>query len=293
MTKLRIRPYRAGDDPRQGSVPITVLILTRDEEKNIRQCLASVAWADQVVVIDSGSADDTVSIAHSLGAEVVEQPWLGFSAQREFALRLPMICHDWVQFVDADQWVSPQLAQEIAALLRNEPTCAAYAHRFRIVFQGKWIRHCGWYHGSWNVQVMDRHRARYDGSAVGERVCVDGDIRRLANDIVDDDGKGLAAWLHKHVHYAQLEAARRGRPAPLRQRLRTLRQRNSARPFARALVKDIFYPWVPAKPVVLFCYMYFFRLGFLDGRPGLRFCFYHAWYEVSVAALRVYAPAAE
>ena len=90
MTKLGLRPYRAGDDPGPGSVPVSVVVLTRDEEPNIRRCLASVAWADQVVVVDSGSTDDTVPIARSLGAEVVEQPWLGFSAQREFALRLPL-----------------------------------------------------------------------------------------------------------------------------------------------------------------------------------------------------------
>ena len=115
MTRLGLRPYRPGDDPPRGSVPVSVVVLTRDEEANIARCLASVAWADQVMVVDSGSADETVPIARSLGADVVEQAWLGFSGQREFALRLPEIRHDWVYFVDADEWVSPQLAAEIAA----------------------------------------------------------------------------------------------------------------------------------------------------------------------------------
>ena len=110
MTRLGLRPYRTGDDPPPRSVPVTVVVLTRDEEVNIARCLASVAWADQVVVIDSGSADETVPLARSLGADVVEQPWLGFSGQREFALRLPEVRNDWVYFVDADEWVSPQLA---------------------------------------------------------------------------------------------------------------------------------------------------------------------------------------
>jgi glycosyltransferase involved in cell wall biosynthesis len=285
MTELGLRPYRPGDDPAPATVPVTVVILTRDEERNIPRCLASVAYAEQVVVVDSCSTDDTAAIARSLGAEVVEQSWLGFSAQREFALRLPLIRHDWVQFVDADQWVSPQLAGEIAAMLRT-PTCAAFAHRFRLVFQGRWIRHCGWYAGSWNVQLMDRRYSKYDGSIVGERVCVDGPIDQLSNDIVDDDCKGLAAWLAKHVQYAQLEAARRSRTAPLRQRIRTLKSRDNFRPLARVIMKDVLYPSIPAKPFLLFIYMYVLRLGFLDGGPGLRFCFYHAWYEVSVAALR-------
>jgi Glycosyl transferase family 2 len=287
MTKLNLGPYAVGDDPAPGSVPISVVILTRDEEPNMRRCLSSVAWADQIVVVDSGSTDDTVAIARSTGAEIVEQPWLGFSGQREFALRLPLLRHDWVYFVDADQWISQPLASEVAEQLAA-PSCAAMSHRLRLVFQGRWIRHCGWYSASRNVQLMDRRYSKYDGSVVGERACVDGPVHRLRNDIVDQDLKGLAAWLHKHVRYAQLEAQRRGPPAPLLQRLRSLRSRDrsKAKPLVRLFLKDVIFPSVPAKPVALFLYMYVLRLGLLDGRPGLRFCFYHAWYEASVAALQ-------
>lgn len=287
MTKLRLRPYAAGDSPRPGSVPVTVVVLTRDEEPNIRRCLDSIAWAAQVVVLDSGSRDDTVPIARSLGADVIEQPWLGYSGQREFALRLPAVRHDWIYFADADEWVSPQLAEEIAAQLRA-PSCAAFAQRFRFVFQGTWIRHCGWYRGSWNVRLIDRRHATYNGSLIGERAIVDGPVRRLASDIVNEDRKGLAAWLHKHVHYAELEAQRRAGRAAIPQRLRALRSRasNDSRPVTRAVLKDVIFPSVPAKPVALFLYMYLARLGLLDGRAGLRFCFYRAWYEASIDAVR-------
>lgn len=285
MTKFNLRPYRAGDEPRRASVPVSVVVLTRDEEVNIGRCLASVAWADQVVVVDSGSTDDTVAIARSLGAQVVEQPWLGFSGQREFALRLPELRHDWVYFTDADQWVSPQLAAEIACCVRA-PACAAFTHRFRLVFQGTWIRHCGWYGNSWNVQLMDRRYAKYDGSPLGERVQVDGTIQRLSNDIIDDDLKGLAAWLHKHIRYAELEADRRGRRPSLLTRVRGMRDSSDFRPLFRKVLKDVLFPAVPVKPLALFCYMYFARLGFLDGVAGLRFCLFLSWYEITVAALR-------
>ena len=287
MTRLRLRPYRPGDNPPRGSVPVSVVVLTMNEEPNIRRCLASVSWAGQVVVVDSGSTDATLPIARSRGAEVVEQPWLGFAAQREFALRLESLRHDWVYFVDADEWVSPQLAAEIAERLRA-PSAAAFAHRFRLVFLGTWIRHCGWYRGSWIVRLVDRRYTKFDASLVGERPCVDGTVLRLRHDIVDQDLKGLAAWLHKHVRYAQLEAQRRPcGPAPLRQRLKALRaDQGSTRPFARSLVKDIIYPSVTAKPAAIFIYMYLVRLGLLDGLAGLRFCFYHAWFQVSVAALQ-------
>ena len=269
-----------------------MVILTRDEEVNIGRCLASVAWADQVVVVDSGSTDDTVPIARSLGADVVEQPWLGFSGQREFALRLPELRHDWVYFVDADEWVSPQLAAEIATKL-DAPAGAAFAQRFRLVFQGTWIRHCGWYGGSWIVRLVDRRYAKFDGSLVGERARVDGPVGRLANDIVDEDHKGLAAWLHKHVRYAQLEAQRRGHPVSPLARLRRIRTRapDDTRPLIRSVLKDVIFPSIPAKPTALFIYMYVFRLGLLDGRAGLRFCFYHAWYQSTVGALQAEAKA--
>jgi len=294
MTRLGLCPYGAGDEPPPGSVPVSVVVLTRDEEVNIGRCLTSVAWADQVIVVDSGSTDATVPIARCLGADVVEQAWLGFSGQREFALRLPELRHDWIYLVDADEWVSPQLAAEITAQL-TAPACAAFAHRLRLVFQDTWIRHCGWYGGSWVVRLVDRRYAKFDGSLVGERACVDGPVRRLTNDIVDEDQKGLATWLHKHVRYATLEARNRGQPVPPLDRLRRFWSRDSTdtRPLTRTIAKDVIFPCLPAKPMALFIYMYVIRLGMLDGRAGLRFCFFHAWYEATVAALRADIAAAE
>ena len=250
MTRLGLRPWRDGDATAPRSVPVTVVVLTLDEEANIARCLASAGWADQVVVVDAGSADATVALARSLGAQVIEQPWLGFSGQREFALRLAEARNDWVYFVDADEWVSPQLAAEIAGRLRA-PDCAAYSHRLRLVFQGTWIRHCGWYSGSWVVRLVDRRYTKYDGSLVGERARVDGPVARLVNDIVDEDRKGLARWLHKHVRYAELEQRRRGAPVPLGERIRRFRARDrtDTRPLARVILKDLVFPAIPAGEV--------------------------------------------
>jgi glycosyltransferase involved in cell wall biosynthesis len=286
MTRLGLRPYQRGDDPPPGSVPVSVIVLTLNEEVNILRCLESVAWADQVIVVDSGSTDKTLLLARSMGTEVVEQPWLGFSAQREHALRLTMLRHNWVYFVDADEWVSPQLAAEIAVKLANPP-CAGYAQCFRLVFLGTWIRHCGWY-GSRIVRLIDRRFAKYDGTWVA-RAHVDGPVERLYNDLVDEDLKGLAVWLHKHVRYAELEYERRGDTPSLRERMRALRRGRGSRPFFFSILRDLVFPGIPAKPVGLFLYMYIVRLGFLDGMAGLRFCFLHAWYELVVASLRAEA----
>jgi glycosyltransferase involved in cell wall biosynthesis len=284
VTKLRLAPYADGDEPAPRSVPVTVVVLTKNEEANIGRCLASVAWAAQVIVVDSGSADATVDLARAAGAEVIRQDWLGFAGQRDFAVRHPAVRHDWVYFVDADEWISAPLAGEIAARLAA-PSCAAYTHRLRLVFQGRWIRHCGWYAGSWVVRLVDRRHVSYGGRLVGERAQVDGPVGRLRHDIVDEDRKGLASWLHKHVDYASLEAAQRGRPRPLRERLAAVRSRTDTRPWVRAVMKDIALPSVPARPLAIFAYMYLVRAGFLDGLTGLRFCFYHAWYESCVTAL--------
>jgi Glycosyl transferase family 2 len=287
MSGIDLRPYHAGDAPAAGSVPVSVVVLTRDESVNIDRCLGSLGWAQQRVVVDSGSIDDTVARAEAAGADVVVEPWRGYGAQREFTLRLPQLRHDWVYFVDADEWVSPQLAGELAGVLAA-PAHEAYAQRFRLVFQGRWIRHCGWYGGAWVTRLMCRAAARFDSDLFGERVQVQGTVGRLEHDLVDEDGKGLAAWLRKHVGYAELEAARRGRPVRPAARWRAFRSGrvHDTRPLTRAVAKDLIFPAVPARPLALFCYMYLLRLGFLDGPAGLRFCLYHAWFQLTVEALR-------
>jgi hypothetical protein len=156
------------------------------------------------------------------------------------------------------------------------------------VFLNRWIRHCGWYSASRVVRLVDRRYTKYNANPVGERPSVDGPVVRLANDIVDEDRKGLARWLHKHVGYAELELEKRGRSAPLPERVRRFRSRDRAsiRPLARIILKDLVFPSVPARPVVMFLYMYVVRLGLLDGRAGLRFCFFHAWHQAVIDGLQ-------
>ncbi|MFZ5869230.1 MAG: glycosyltransferase family 2 protein [Actinomycetota bacterium] len=286
MTRLGLTPYAGVAGPPPRSVPVAALVLTYNEQANIARCLRSLGWAEQVVVVDSGSTDGTIELATAMGAEVVHHPWPGYGAQREFALRLPQLRHPWAYFVDADEWVSDGLAAEVASVLR-QPTCDAYAQRRRLVFQGRWIRHCGWYSGSWLVRLMRPDRARFDAAASGERAQVSGLMGRLRHDLVDEDTKGLAAWLHKHVAYAELEAAAElGRPG-LAARWAALRRSRAedTRPLARAVAKDLVYPVLPLRPLAMFVYMYLVRAGFLDGVAGLRFCLYHAWYRMTIQAL--------
>lgn len=265
---------------------MTAVVLTKDEERNIARCLRSLRWCAQVVVVDSGSSDRTVSLAEELGADVVHQPWRGFALQREAALRLEVVRHDWVYFVDADEWVSAALAREVAEALSGPH--GAYRHRLRLVFLGRWIEHCGWYGGSWVIRLGRRSAMSFAAAeALGERPDVRGSIGTLRCDIVDEDLKGLTAWLSKHVRYAQIEADRRLQASTaLPERVRRWwRGERAGRSAGRSLAKDVVFPAVPARPVLLFLYMYLLRAGFLDGRPGLVFCTLHAWHEMVVGQL--------
>jgi len=272
-----------------GSVPATAITLARDERVNIERAIRSAGWCAQVVVVDSGSTDGTQALARAAGAAVWEEPWRGFAGQREWAMRASGIQHDWVFFLDADEWVSIDLAAEVAARLGTEDA-AAYTQRRRLVFLGQWIAHCGWYTNSWQARLLDRRRSSFaTADEYGERASIDGPVRRLAADLVDEDGKGLADWLHKHVRYAQLEARRQQatRTPPKRALWATLRGRaTSTRPLARTLAKEVVLPLVPAKPLAIFLYMYVLRRGWLDGRAGLTFCLYHASYWMTVGLMR-------
>ncbi|HZJ04101.1 MAG TPA: glycosyltransferase family 2 protein [Nocardioidaceae bacterium] len=262
------------------SVPLTVVVLTRDEEVNIGHCLASVAWAAQVVVVDSGSTDATTAIARAGGATVVETHWRGFGSQREFALRLPEVDHDWVLFVDADEWVSDDLAQEVCYVVPSADHAAFWLY-FRLVFQGRWISHCGWYPSARIIRLVDRRVVTYPDQAFSEHPVVDGTVARLTHDLVDEDRKGLASWVTKHVRYAQLEARRRTAAPPDGEAGR--RTHDSG---LRSLLKDVVAPRLPARPLATFGYMYVLRGGFLDGRVGLLFCFLHGWFQVLVQQLQ-------
>lgn len=286
LTGVGLTAYGAAPGgPAQREVPVTALVLTRDEEPNIARCLASLGWCDQVVVVDSGSTDRTVAMAEAAGATVLENPWPGFAAQRQWAMDHPAVCHDWVFFVDADEWISIPLADEIAAALAA-PQAAAFVQRCRVVFLGQWIRHCGWYANFRLVRLMDRRHASWGRSAqFGERAQVEGPVGQLVNDLVDEDLKGLAAWMRKHVGYASLEADRRMAANQQGRAWARVGRRPGTLSFGRAVAKEMVLPKLPMKPAAIFMYMYIARAGWRDGRRGLAFCLLHAWHEHNVGVL--------
>ena len=201
---------------RSSDVPVSVLIPTLNEERNIGKCLASVAWSDDVVVVDSHSRDRTAAIARAAGARVVEFDWNGeLPKKKNWALANVSWKHAWVLVLDADERVTPELAEEIKATVAGTDRCGFLVNR-RLMFLGRWIKHCGYY-PSWNLRLFLHERGRYErlvegdtGSGdneVHEHVLVDGPVGRLRAELDHHAYPDIATWVEKHNRYSNWEAA--------------------------------------------------------------------------------------
>lgn len=258
---------------------ISVLILTRNEELNIKACLESVAWSNDVVVFDSESTDQTREIALGCHARVLTRPFDNYGAQRE-AARVVEYKNPWVLAVDADERPDRELVDEIHQVVKQGPAAAAFRMRRKDYFQGRWIKHCTLY-PSWFVRLYRPDRIRYEPRAVHEYPTVDGSIGELRGHLIHDSfSKGLQEWFTKHVRYARLEAEENlgslsrglsdldfgglfdaGNPVRRRRALKALSFR------------------LPCRPALRFLYMYMLRGGFWDGAAGYRYCRMLALYE--------------
>ena len=264
---------------------IEIVMIVRDEELNVPHSIGSVAgWADRVWVVDSGSADRTVELARSLGAEVVHRDWLGYAAQKNWALDTLAIAAPWVLILDADESVTPELRERLLEIASRPPDdvpeAAFHVNRF-FVFLGGVIRHCGYY-PSWNVRFFKRGRARYEQRDVHEHMVSDGPVGFIHADLEHNDRRPLEHHIAKHNRYSTLEArailAQEGA-----ERASGLPARFWGGPLERRRwIKRNVYPRLPAKFLFRFLWMYFLQLGFLDGVTGWRFCLFISAYELQI-----------
>jgi glycosyltransferase involved in cell wall biosynthesis len=264
---------------------IEVVMIVRDEELNLPHSLGSVRdWADRVWVVDSGSTDRTVEVARSLGAEVVHRPWLGYARQKNWALDELPLRSDWVLILDADESVLPGLRDALLGVagrpVDSVPEAAFHVNR-HFVFLGGVIRHCGYY-PSWNVRFLKRGRARYEEREVHEHMVADGPVGFLAGELEHNDRRPLEHHIAKHNRYSTLEA----RAILDRERSDcegNLPARLLGGPLERRRwVKRHVYPRLPARFVFRFLWMYFLKLGFLDGVTGWRFSLFISAYELQI-----------
>ncbi|NBC33703.1 MAG: glycosyltransferase [Alphaproteobacteria bacterium] len=262
------------------TVPLTAIMLSLDEAIHIRRAIDSVHRAGgRVFLVDSGSRDDTVAIAESLGAVVANRPWTTYAAQFAWAMQACPLDSPWVCRLDCDEYFTPELAAELRERLPHlDPGIAGLAAKRRLMFQGRWMRHGGLY-PAWMVRVWRRGQARIEGVMDEHMIVGGGAIADLAHDFVDDNRKPLEAWLAKHWGYAAREAADvlagdRGEPAGLEPRARAVRRRKH----------DLYYRLPPVSRAYAFwLYRYLLRGGFRDGREGWLFHLLQGlWYRTLV-----------
>ena len=239
MTKSALPGARSTHDA--GAV-ISVIIRTYNEERNIRDCLESVAWADEIVVVDSASTDATVKIAREYTDRIIIQPWLGYIAQSQFAT--DHTANQWVLSLDADERISPELRDEVLSLDLSSTEHAAFAMPRRHFFMRQWINHSAWY-PDYKIRLFRKDRCAWGGYAPHDVLKVRGTIKKMRHDIHHYIYRDLAHFAATKNQYSTLTAEdhfKNGR---------------------KARVIDF-----TLRPLYAFLYRYLIRLGIADGIAG-------------------------
>ena len=222
--------------------PLSVAIITLNAAAQLEACLDSVRFADEIVVVDSGSTDGTQALAERCGARVITQDWLGFGPQKQSAVAAAR--YEWVLCLDADERVAPALQASIENALES-PSTGAYRFARCNRFLGRYLRH-GEGYPDWSLRLFDRRQARWSDDLVHEKVETAAPVGQLAGDLLHDSAESLAVYLDKQNRYTTLAAG-----------------------MALAAGKRASFGRLAFSPLVRFIKFYVVRQGFRDGLPGL------------------------
>jgi glycosyltransferase involved in cell wall biosynthesis len=231
---------------------LSAVVITLNEETRLRDCLLSVAWADEIVVIDGESTDKTVAIAQEFTDNIHVRPWPGFAAQKNFGIAQAR--GDWILSLDADEEVSPELRDEIVAVMAAADAADGYRVPRRNIFWGRWVRHGGLY-PDWQLRLFRQGRGRFVPHRVHESVRVDGRVGRLHGALVHRSYRDVTDFLERANRYSSLAAEQwvaEGRAVHLHD--------------------------IVLRPVGRLVSMYLVRRGFLDGWRGFLLAGLYAYY---------------
>lgn len=291
--RKQIDPDRLPDGtwPPRASTPVSILIPVKNEQANIVECIRHLTWAQQIVVMDSQSTDLTSPLAQAMGAEVYQFKYSkeGWPKKKNWALQNVPWRNEWVLIMDADERMSPELANEVRQVVsENRPGGDGrdgYWVNRRFIFMGRWIKHCGLY-PSWNVRLFKHRFGRYErignlrdtGSGDNEVhehvILATGDAGYLKHDFVHFAYPDLDSLIEKHNRYATWEAH-----AMEAQYEGGIHPALFGGPIARRRWLRVVTRKMPFRPLLRFLYTYIFQLGFLDGRAGYTMSRFLSWYE--------------
>ncbi len=278
-------------DPNGGRRPPSILILTKNEELNIRACLECFRAADDVVVLDSYSDDRTCEIAEEFSnVRVIKRVFDTWSQHSNWALDHIDFKHPWVYYSDADERVPPELWEEILTLTNDpERSEVAWRLRYKNMFMNRWIRRGGVY-PVWIIRLFRPDKVRYEDREVNAHPVVDGEMGDMKEHFIHYSfNKGLVPWFRKHNSYSQMEAheALRVLSGSFADEMRATRSPDKA--VRRRAIKNLSF-FLPFRGFIRFLYMYFAQFGFLDGRAGFHYAcmvsMYEYWIELKGRELR-------
>jgi glycosyltransferase involved in cell wall biosynthesis len=269
-------------------VPVSVIVPIKNEAENLPRCLASIAWADEIFVVDSQSADGSQRIAEAFGARIVQFEFNGtWPKKKNWALEHLPFRNEWIFILDADEVLPAEAATEFRSAIANAGETAGYWINRRFMFMGRWLRHA--YYPNWNLRLFRHSLGRYEkltevptasgDNEVHEHVVVQGSTSRLRCELDHYAFPSVEVFVEKHNRYSNWEA----RIAVADEGGQSASGLQSARVAQRRRLKQ-FAQRLPFRPLLRFLYVYIWQRGFLDGREGYYFARMHGFYEfLSVA----------
>lgn len=258
-------------------VPVSVVIMTLNEECNLKNCIEALQWADEIIVLDSGSLDRTREIAEELGCRVVVRKLVSWSEHQTWALRNLPFRNEWVLNIDADEIVPPDLASEILSAILSPSPAVAYRFRRKDYFLDTWLKHASFY-PLWLTRLYKPQFVSFE-RLVNPITKVDGEVGDLQGHLIHYPfSKGVSHWFERHNSYSSLEAREYQKSGQLQ--------------FASLFTGDVserrracklLFSRLPFRPVIKFFILYLLKFGFLDGRAGFYYSVMQSFYEFMIS----------